>query len=316
VNSPLRKLSRWIIPLALIAPAPAFAQEMQKPSESGSGKSTEKEADAPKLYRFKAAKKGSLGSGPATVLVVEDMITLKPENLYVVGDDSSIKEAMSELEAGTPIEVKIERQKGKPVIKSLEKAKLVRGEERPDGFVFVGWDRKKAADGKMTMGIKLRKFGREVMAQIPLTQNRSTGDWNPSGRVDYVLGRVKEGDAVMAEITPGRPPILKDISEYYPPERGKFIALAEKEDNDVVSAAIKMTAGDGTELTIALPGVEQVRGKKRVRMPDAKLLEIVRRLKPDTEIEVQLRGQNDYTLHDINVVATPPDTKKKPSKAG
>jgi hypothetical protein len=216
-----------------------------KPSESmdsmdsmdGKSKSSaksDKSEPETRVFRFKGEKKGSLGEAQATILSLEDMLTGKSENIPVANTDpktfgpvAAVADAMKEISAGDLVEVRTERQKGKAVAVSLAKAKLAKGEDRPKGYVYVGWDRKKDKDGKTVMGLKLKKFGREVVVMVPLKLDTNTGNWNPPGMVDYVLNRVQPGEAVEADIKPGNPPTLEKLWEYYRPERGKFLGLTE-----------------------------------------------------------------------------------------
>ena len=73
-----------------------------------------------------------------------------------------------------------------------------------------------------------------------------------------------------------------------------------------------MTGSDGTKLRIRLPGTEQYKNGKRIMMPDPAQMAMIRRIKPDSEIEVYTRTRNDYVLREINLISPP---QKKPDKS-
>jgi hypothetical protein len=281
------------------------------------------------VYRFKAEKKGSLGDAPAMMLVLEDMLTNKTETVYAANADPAkygpvpaVADGMKDISAGDLVEVRTERQRGRAVATSLKKAALVKGEDRPKGFVYLGWDRKKDKDGKTVMALKLRKFGRELVVMVPLTFKKETGDWLPPGDVEYILNnRVQPGEAIEADIKPGNPPVLDKLWEYYPPEKGKFLGLTEMEYQGYTALAIEMISGDGTKLRVRMPGKEQYKNGVKVLMPEAQQLAMVRSIKPDSEIEVYIQSRNNYVLREITVVAPPGGEKsgkssgEKPSKS-
>jgi hypothetical protein len=273
---------------------------------------------APKLYRFKGEKKGGLGDGQAMVLMLEDIFTGKSESLFVPNNDpasakvdplTSVAAAVKELTPGTLVDVRTERQKGRPMVVSLAKANLVPGEERPNMYVLVAWDKKKQADGKPIMAVKLKKFGREITLPVPLTKNAQTNDWAAPWGVEHALGKVQPGEVLEAKIKPGNPPVLQDLYLYRPPERGKFLEFTQVENgNDVTAAAFKLLQADGITVTVTLPGVEQMKGTTKVLMPDPKQLRAVQQIKPGSEIEMTLQPGDQYILREIKVLSPPAST--------
>ena len=220
---------------------------MDAKGKSGPAAKPAKSSAETRVFRFKGEKKASFGEAPALALVLEDALTGKSETIYVPNADpakygpvAEVADAMKEIKPGDLVEVRTDRQKGKTIATSLAKAEFVAGEDRPKGYVFVGWDRKKNAKGETEMALRLKKFGKEAIVMVPLTLDRDTGDWNPSRDVDYVLGRVQPGEAVEADIKPGKPPVLDKIYEYYRPERGKFIGLGEMDFNGYTALAVEM----------------------------------------------------------------------------
>ena len=294
---------------------------MDAKGKSGPAAKPAKSSAETRVFRFKGEKKASFGEAPALALVLEDALTGKSETIYVPNTDpakygpvAEVADAMKEIKPGDLVEVRTDRQKGKTIATSLAKAEFVAGEDRPKGYVFVGWDRKKNAKGETEMALRLKKFGKEAIVMVPLTLERDTGDWNPSRDVEYVLGRVQPGEAVEADIKPGKPPVLDKIYEYYRPERGKFIGLGEMDFNGYTALAVEMVGNDGTKLRIRLPGTEQYKNGKRIMMPDPAQVAMIRRIKPDSEIEVFTRTRNDYVLREISVVS-PPEKKSDKSES-
>jgi hypothetical protein len=284
----------------------ADAPKVKKPSD-------EKPKPAPKLYRYKSQKKVGAGDAQATVVMVEDMISGRSETLYATS--AHVLTALNEFAAGAPIEVQTERQKGKPTIVSIAKANLAPGEELTNHYVLVAWDKQKRADGTPIMGVKLKKFGKEITLQVPLVKNKETDDWAAPWGVEHALGKVQPGGVVEAKIKPGKVPQLMDLMPYRPPDRGKFVEMTEREVNDAQCIAFKLAQSDGITLTISLPGKPGMNGTQKVTVPDPRLLAMVKKLKPDTEIEVLLTSDDNYILRDLRVLGGSTG-KSEDSKAG
>lgn len=291
----------------LFIPAAALRAEDKKPPTS---KPAEKSKSTSKLYRFKSQKTVGSGDGASMVLSVEDLITGKSDNVYVASANPekyeplpAVVDAIKNMPAGTPIEIATERQKGKPVAVAINKSPLAPGEDRPNVYVLVAWDKKKQADGKPLMAVKLKKFGREFTAMIPLVHNKETDDWAAPWGVEHTLSKVQPGEVLEATLTKSNPPMVKDMVLYRPPEQGKFVEFTEKEmDSGATAAAFKMLARDGITVTVTLPGPEKVVGGKKVLVPDAKQLHAVKSIKPDSEIEITLQPGDQYILREIKIL--------------
>src|SRR5688572_10282812 len=178
----------------LVAPPRSAVAEDEKPvpaTPAAKSASKEKNKPAPKLYRFKSHKQTGAGDAQVTVVSVEDMLSGRSETLYA--SSAEVTSAVTALAAGAPIEVETKREKGRQTIVSLAPAQLAPGEELNNHYVLVEWDKQKQADGTPIMGVKLRKFGREITAMIPLVKNKETDDWAANWNVEHVLGKVQPG---------------------------------------------------------------------------------------------------------------------------
>jgi hypothetical protein len=364
----LSSVSCWAVANARAADAGGSSGVMPADKAAKSDKKAEKKPAAAKLYRVKSKKEMTLEGKPVTSLSMEDLNSGRTETMYVPapaaapaaepeqkpaptepapepapaeGTDPaaapaappSTAEFVKNLVAGTAVEVTTQREKGRTLIASISKANLAPGEERPNVYVLVGWDKKKTDDGKAVMGVKLKKFGKETMFMVPLTRDAHTKEWMAPWGVDDVVNKVSAGASVEAKVKPGNPPQLLDLVQYRPPERGTFVGLKETEVNGAVAAAFQFTAGDGITLTISLPGVEQSIGKgkgggqnygkkapappsdepTKILRPDPAMLEAVRRIKPGSEVEVMLQPGDSYILREIKVLSKPSATDSKKS---
>ena len=300
----VRNVWTLLVCLAVCAAGARGADEMEAPATS---KPADKTKPATKLYRYKGQKvAGAGGSAQSTVLLLEDLISGRSDNLHVAPEKPAVIDVVKDLAPGTPIEVLTERHKGRPVVVGINTSPLAPGEDRPNVYVLVDWDRKKQSDGKPIMAVKLRKFGREFIAVIPLTHNRQTDDWQPPGSVENTLGRVERGNVVEAVLKPGNPPVVRDLLIYRPPEQGKFIEFTQKElDGGTTAAAFTMLARDGVTVTVTLPGVPKVVNGTKVLAPDPNQLRKVQSIKPDSEIEITLMPGDRYILRDIKVLGKP-----------
>lgn len=264
-----------------------------------------------KIYFLKSQKKAKLNGAEVLSLVLQDVFTGKSETMFVPNSDPKGREydplpdvaaVVEALEDGAPVEVKAVKEKGKWMVSSLAKADVQPGEELPTGYVYVATEEKEDRGGNKTVLVTLRKFGREIKVKVPMWKNDEYKDanWEPDPKIDYELRRLQAGEVVEAQIKKGRPPEIVELYRFYPPERGKFVKVKDTTFNGAAAAAFEMLAEDGTTVTITLPGVEQPRGDTKVLMPNRKMLNAVKKIKPDTEIIVLYRedGQTMF-LRDI-----------------
>lgn len=303
---------------------PADRDEQEKGKDmagprGGGGAKADKAGAAAKstVYLYKSHKKVKVAGGEQTSLVVQDAFTNKRTTLSV--PDAAVAAGLEGLDEGTPIEVEAERQKGKWVVNALVKAKIEPGEEQPNGFVYVDTDEVKDRGGNKQVIVTLRKYGREFKVGVPMWKNDDYQDatWEPDPKIDRELRRLESGEVVAALIKAGRQPMLVEIYPYEPPERGKFIQVKDTKVDGAAAAAFELAAADGTTMTITLPGNEQDRGGQKVLVPHPKLWNAVRRLKPDTEIEVLFReyGQTLFLI-DFKLLNQPDPKAEKAAKGG
>jgi hypothetical protein len=66
-----------------------------------------------------------------------------------------------------------------------------------------------------------------------------------------------------------------------------------------------MMGEDGTKQRIRVPGTQTYKNGKKVMMPEATQLAMIRQIKPESEVEIYTNTRNDYVLREINVVAGP-----------
>ena len=288
-------------PAAFAAPA---AGQPAKPAAK-----SEKDKPAAKLYRYKGQRVTGKGPSQLTTLLLEDPVSGKSSTAALPKDDPAVTEAAKAFEAGAFVEVQTKRAEGRTVVASIAKADLLPGEERAGMYVLVDWDKQKQQDGKPMMGVKLRKFGREFLALVPLTRNKETDDWAAPWGVEHALDKVERGQVLEVVLLPGNPPLVKDMMLYRPPEQGTFVEFAQVENEQGQQvAAFKMLQGDGVTVTVTLPGVERRQGTTKYLQPDPRMLQAVRQIKPDSIVEITLQPGDRYILRDIRVVKAPKPT--------
>ena len=280
-------------------PADGMEPKGARGKRGGKNAKADKEPKS-RLYVLKSQKKGKLAGAEMLTLLVQDPFTGKSDTLYVPNSDPKaraydplpeVAAAVEGLEEGAVLEVEAEKQKGKWMVSSLAKADVKPGEEQPNGFVYVDTSEHADRGGNRAVVVTLTKFGREVKVGVPMWKNKDHQDasWEPDPKIDSQLRQLQGGDVVEAVIKNGRPPMLVEIHRLYPPERGKFLALKETTYGGAAAAAFEMVAEDGTTLTILLPGTEQSRNGQTMLMPEPRMLNMVRKIKPDTEIEIMYR---------------------------
>jgi hypothetical protein len=293
------------------SPLPATAKDKSAKAEKPKG--------PPKFYRYKGQKTTGKDDARTLMVLVEDIVSGKDESFAVQNTDPAsgkfdpvkgVVDFIKELPVGTPIELRTERVKGKPFVTAVEPASLAPGEEREHMFVLVDWDKKRVGeDNKPMMAVKLKKFGREFIAWIPLIKSKGGDDWAAPWGVEHALGKVRPGEVFEVHFQSGgnsKTPLVKDMMLYRPPERGKFIEFTQIEmDGGATAAAFKLLQSDGVTVTVTLPGVEKMQGETKVLVPDPKQLRAVQKLKPDTEVEITLQPGDQYILRDIKVISTP-----------
>jgi hypothetical protein len=296
------------------------------PAPKDQSANAEKSKGAPKFYLYKGQKTTGKDDARTLVVLVEDLATGKSDSFNVQNTDPAsgkfdpvkgVVDFLKDLPVDTPIELRTERVKGRPVVTAVEKASLAPGEEREHMFVLVDWDKKRVGQGgKPMMAVKLKKFGREFVAFVPLVKSKTADDWAAPWGVEHALGKVRPGETLEVHFQPGsKTPLVKDMMLYRPPERGKFLEFTQKEmESGVTAAAFKMLAQDGITVTVTLPGVEKMQGTTKVLVPDPKQLRAVQNVKPESEIEITLQPGDRYILRDIKVLSPPrseaPEAKK------
>jgi hypothetical protein len=312
-----------VLALALVA-APTFAEEAG--SKPAPAKEKEKAKAPPKYYRYKGQKTTGKDDARTLMVMVEDLVSGKSDSLAVQNTDpasgkfdpvKSVVDFLKDLPVDSAIELKTERVKGRPVVTEVMKASLAPGEEREHMYVLVDWDKKRVGQGgKPMMAVKLKKFGKEFVAMIPLVKSAGGDDWAAPWGVEHALGKVQPGEVLEVHFSGNsKTPLVKDMMLYRPPERGKFLEFTQKEmDNGATAAAFKLLQADGITVTVTLPGVEKMQGTTKVLMPDPKQLKAVQSIKPDSEIEMTLQPGDQYILRDIKVISTPPSAEKADAK--
>jgi hypothetical protein len=305
----------WVLSVSLIVlPALARAEEMKAEQEKPSTAPAEKSKQTARLYRFKSHRTTGKGDTASIILSLSDLVSGKTDTLYLATGDAALAEAVKKLSPGTPVEVLTERRNGRPTVVAVKDAPLAPGEDRPNVYVLVEWDKKKQVDGKPMMAVKLKKFGREFMAIIPLTHNRQSDDWAAPGTVEDTLNKVQPGGVLEADIKPGNPPVVRNMVLYRPPEQGKFLEFTQHEmQGGNTAAAFKMLARDGITVTVTLPGTAKVINGTKVLAPDPAQLRKVQAIKPDSEVEITLMPGDQYILRDIKVLSPPPPKAVAPA---
>jgi hypothetical protein len=295
----------------------------KKDEKSGAMKDTAAAAKG-RMYRFKGEKKMGGAAGQQMSLLVEDPFTGKSETLAVPNNDPTKKEydpltavadVVKKLKPGDIIDVETEKQKGRAVVTAVSKAKVEPGEELPNGYVFVEQDEVEK-NGMPSITVTLRKFGREVKVGVPFKKDDEYKDakWEPDPKIDYVVRRLQSGAVVEALVRKGNPPMLAEIYEYRPPEKGTFVGVKDVEYNNWPAAGFEIKAADGTTITFTLDGTEVTKNGKTIYQPNPQQFAAVKRIKPDSEVEVRYRLEGRmWMLRDIKVVS-PPATAKKSGK--
>lgn len=308
------------------------ADDGEMPAEKKDTKATAKTdakddaATKGKIYRFKAHKKAAVGGAQVMTLTAEDPFTGKTENLAVPNNDpaakqydplTAIADVVNELKPGDIVEVETEKQKGRTLVTSVSKAKVEPGEELPNGYVFVESDESET-NGMPSITVTLTKFGRELKVGVPFKKDDEYKDakWEPDTKIDYVVRRLQAGtvvEALFARRGKGVP-MITEIYEYRPPEKGKFVGLKKVEFNSWPAAGFELAAADGTTITFTLEGSEVTKNGETLYVPNPQHLSAVKRLKPDTEIEVRYRVDGrTWIMRDVKVLAPPPKKTGKTS---
>lgn len=317
------RLISWLLALVLLGVSLGHAAQAKDKETADAA------APEAKVYRFVGHKPGNASGAQVMVLQVADVFTGKPLTLYVPNNDPAAKEydpltavasAVEGLEKGAIIEVEAEKQKGRQTVTSLAKAELQPGEDRPNGFVFVE-SKEEKKNGVPSVIVTLKKFGREVKVGVPSRKkDYNNGQWEPDPKIDSVVRRLQTGMVVEALFRTGRVPMIAEIYEYYPPERGKFVGVKEVEFNNWPAAGFELMAEDGTTVTFTLEGTQTSRNGQTIYAPNPQQLRSIQKIKPDTELEVYYRlDGRTWMLRDIKVLGESPKSSKsgkssKPAK--
>src|ERR1700683_5141125 len=110
------------------------------------------------------------------------------------------------------------------MMKSIAAYPMQPGMELPNAYLFKEmYDHTEQTETKTL--VDLKRFDDVVTFSLP-TKKNSSGAMAPDPELVAALGKLKEGQIVLAEATPGSPnPVLRSIEPYNTPQTGKITAI-------------------------------------------------------------------------------------------
>lgn len=171
----------------------------------------------------------------------------------------------------------------RPMLASLKPYKTAEGELVPNVYLYqVSAPHQEA--GKTYTGVVLRKLGETITAAVP-------GGGSPDPKMMATLDSVKAQQPVeVTFVSKGKIPLIATIDPYAPPEKATVVKATEVEVEGQKADAVELTV-KGKPVTAIVTG--KMQGKKWV--PDARVVQMVKRLKPDQAIEARLVNEGDKT---------------------
>jgi hypothetical protein len=183
---------------------------------------------------------------------------------------------------------------GTYMMKSIAPYPMEPGMELPNAYLFKEMYDHTEQTATKTL-VDLKRFDDVVTFSLPAKKD-SSGAMAPDPELVAALGKLKEGQIVLVDATPGSPNrILRSIEPYNTPQTGKItsIKLTEVDGNKTTAAEIDV---DGTPVTVVVPG--KLDGKRWV--VDSKVLSKLRNFRPGANVTFRIITDNGTSyLRDI-----------------
>ena len=238
---------------------------------------------------------------PVMVLAVESIDGGRPVELIVPNrgwDDPKnskydpipqVADNVQNLKRGEVIKIEVEhpaQAQGRPLVREAKRYTLKPGEGEPNTYVFKSNFRKEEGRSNF-MAVVLSRFDEQTTVAVQQRRDKE-GDMVSDPAILELLGKLKTGELVEAEVKDGgRTPVLTALERYAPPRSGKFVKLSEAEVDGQKAPAVELTA-DGKPLSATVAG--KMQGRRWT--PDPKVLAVVKKLKPDSEVVFRAREED------------------------
>jgi len=223
---------------------------------------------------------------PSTRNTVTLAVPNKDEKKADYNPIDQVANPIKDVKADDYIEIELRTSSNRtqrPMIASMKRYKPAEGELIPNVYLFLNSAPHQEA-GKTFTGVVLRKLGETITAAVP-------GGGSPDAKMMATLEGVKSQQPV--EVTfasKGKTPLIATIDPYAPPEKATVVKTTEVDVEGQRADAVELTV-KGKPVTAIVTG--KMQGKKWV--PDAKVAQMVKRLKPDQVIEARLVTEGDKT---------------------
>lgn len=235
------------------------------------------------------------------------------ETKYNMDPKKDLLDEIKALKPGDMVKVAydVDAKDGTSFLIHIEGYTIPPGMELPNAFIFH--ESYPHSEGKRDFQlVDLKRFEKLYTFAVFGTTD-TAGNFTPDPQMMAVLNKLKDGDIVLANVTPAQPyPILRNIEGYTTPKTGTLtdIKVGDLNGNKTTEADIDV---GGTAVTVYVPG--RLEGKRWV--VDSKILGELRRLRPKSLVLFRTSddGSGNAMLRDIKQAPKPPDAKPPTSTA-
>jgi hypothetical protein len=224
---------------------------------------------------------------------------------YTVDPKAELLEQIKAVNPGDIVKIEYtEEDDGTQMMKTIAAYPMQPGMELPNAYLFKEMYDHTEQTGTKTL-VDLKRFDDVVTFGLAKKKD-ATGAMAPDPDLVAAIGKLKEGQIVLVEATPGSPnPTLRGIEPYNAPQTGKITAIKPTEINGNKTTEADIDV-DGSPVTVFVPG--KLDGKRWIL--DSKVLGKLRGFRPGTNVtfRVVTEGSTSY-LRDIKIAPKVEPTK-------
>ncbi|MCL2700892.1 MAG: hypothetical protein FWE88_04265 [Phycisphaerae bacterium] len=158
-------------------------------------------------------------------------------------------EDLKDLRNGDYVTIDIARREGKFVVVAAEPYELRPGEEEENVYLYYDLDERKI-NNRAAAVLRVTKLGKNFEFVLPSTIQQ--GRAIPRDEFKTLIEDLTDGDSIVITATPAKPPVVKTLTRYEPPEVGTFIKQTEIVDGKNRLPALLIADATNIEHTIAM----------------------------------------------------------------
>jgi len=207
------------------------------------GLTTPPERSRTELAKFVSIKGANSRSPTITVTLLSNNKTLPNLPLDIPSRDI---DDLTDLKSGDYVTVTMTSRDNKIIVTEATPYEVKPGEEEKDVYLFDYMDEKKV-NNKSAAVLRVTKMGKDYEFVVPSTMQNKRPE--PKENFQAIISDLTVGDSIVITATQGKPPTVRDIRRYEPPEVGKFVKQVEVGEGKDKLGAIVIADANAAERT-------------------------------------------------------------------